>query len=170
MLCLILASGWGSSLADDVPLPLGDFLQRPEVLGYSQPQLVVQNLCATVVIEYLVICGLLGWPERAMAKLVFWVLLVNIMTNPPAQVGAIFLGRVMGSEASAWATICMVEFAAAAVEYGLLRLIFVHMCREGALDHPITPRRTLLMVALANVASFAFGFVGLIFLLIEMGP
>lgn len=45
----------GLSFANDVPLPLGDSLQRPEVLVYSQVGILAANFCATVVIEYLVI-------------------------------------------------------------------------------------------------------------------
>ena len=45
----------GLSFADDVPLPLGDFLQRPEVLGFSRVEILAANFYATAVIEYLVI-------------------------------------------------------------------------------------------------------------------
>ena len=38
------------------------------------------------------------------------------------------------------------------------------------LDQPVTAQRTLLMVAVANAASFAFGFVALILVLIDLGP
>lgn len=159
----------GRSFADDVPLPL-TLLRHPGALGYSGLEIFVLNFYATVVIEYLVICALLRWPEKATAKLIFWVLLINGLTNPAAQFGATFFARVMRSEASAWGMICMVEIAVVVVEFGLLRCILGRMYRQGALKEPVTAKRTIMIAAAANAASFAFGFVGLVFVLLAMSP
>jgi len=121
-----------------------------------------------VVIEYFLICALLGWPEKAWVKLIPVVLLVNVITNPPAQAAAIFFGRVMGSEESAWAMVGVTELAVMAAEFGLLMWILGNMYRQGVLDRPVTALSTILIVVIANVASFAFGFVGLINVLIDM--
>ncbi|MEW6532567.1 MAG: hypothetical protein AB1473_17185 [Thermodesulfobacteriota bacterium] len=170
VLCLGFIYSLGTSFADDVPLPLRDFLQHPEVLGYGRAEILILNFFATVVIEYLVICAFLGWPEQAMIKLMFWVPLVNVITNPAAQIGALFFGKVMDSEALAWVMVCVVEFGVAAVEFGLLSRIFGYMYRQGVLHEPLTARRIILIVAVANMASFLLGFVGLLSLLIEMDP
>jgi hypothetical protein len=158
----------GLGFANDVPLPLGDFLQRPEVLGYSQLEILALNFCATVVIEYLVICAFLGWPEKAILKLGFGVLLANIITNPASQVVAIFFGSVLGSEPLAWAMICAVELVATIVEFGIMRWAFGRMYHGGLIDQPIAIKRTIVMVLTANVASFLLGFAALICLLIEI--
>ena len=167
--CLVLISGVGPSFADDVPLPLGDFLQRPEVLGYSQLGIFVANFSITFFIECLVICGSLGWPEKAIVKVIFWVLIMNLMTNPLAQVAAIFFGRAMGSESLAWLMIGIVELAVIAAEFCLLRFIFRNMYKNAELGEPVTEKRLIGMVTAANVASFFFGFVVLILLLLAVG-
>jgi hypothetical protein len=168
-LCLTLICGLGSSLADDVPPPLGAFLQHPEAWGFSQVEILVWNFCATAVIEYFLICGLLGWPERAWLKLIPVVLHINFITKTQPQAGAIFFGRVMPSEGSAWAMVGLIEIAVMAVEFGLLRWMLGKLYRRGALDAPVTALSTILIVVIANVASFAFGFVGLIGMLIDSG-
>lgn len=103
-------------------------------------------------------------------KLIFWVLFVNVITNPASQVAAIFFGRVMGSEMSAWIMICLVELVAATVEFGIMRWLFIRMHHSGAIDGPVTTKRTIETVLAANLASFLFGFAGLISVLLEMGP
>ncbi len=167
---MILLCPIGLSFANDVPLPMGDFLQHPEVLGYSRAEIFVWNFCATVIIEYFVICAFLGWPENAMIKLVFWVLLLNVITNPASQIAAIFFGRVMGSEISAWVMTSLAEFVAATLEFGIMRWLFRRMHDSGAIDRLVTTKRTIRMVLTANAANFIFGFVVLIGLLIDMGP
>ena len=166
-LCLMFTGGPVPSLANDVPLPLHDFLQRPDILGYNQVIILVVNFGITVFVEYLVICSFLGWPIGARAKLFFGVLFINVITNPLSQLGAIFLGRVTESEPLAWAMLCIIELAAAAVEFVMLERIFGHLYRLGVFDRPITTRRTILITAVANLASFFIGFVGLILLLID---
>ena len=168
-LWLVLIFGVEPSFADDVPLPLRDFLQRPEVLGYSQLGILVANFSITFFIECLVICGFLGWPEKAIVKVIFWVLIMNLMTNPLAQVGAIFFGRAMGSESLAWLMIGLVELAVIAAEFCLLRFIFRNMYNNAELGEPVTGKRLIVMVTAANAASFFFGFVVLILLLMAVG-
>ena len=75
----------------------------------------------------------------------------------------------MGSEAWAWAMICLVEVAVVAAEFGLLKWIFGNMYRQGAPDNPVTAKRAIMTVSVANAASFAFGFVVIIYLLIDVG-
>ena len=102
-----------------------------------------------------------------MIKLIFWILAVNVITNPAAQIAAIFFGRTMGSEALAWIMICLVELVIVAVEFGLLTLILGKMYRQGAFDELVTGKRLIGMVTVANLASFALGFVVPIFVLMN---
>ena len=163
---LIFIFGLGPSFADDVANPF-DFLRDPKITGYSRVQIFAINFFATVVIEYLVICWFFVWSKKAMAKLLFWVVVVNIITNPAAQAGAIFFATSLESETLAWIMICIIELGAVVVEFGLLRWISGDMYRQGALDEEVTPKRTLLIAAVANLASFAFGFLGTLVVLAE---
>jgi hypothetical protein len=167
--CAISVLGPLTSFADDIPLPLKDFLQRPQALGYSRVEILFQNFAATVVIEYLVICTFLGWPARALPGILFWVLVINVITNPVSQVTAIHFGKAMTSEEAAWAMVCLIELLIVIVEFSFLWAILARMYSQGALDEVVTPERTLLTVVAANLASFLFGFVGFIFLLIDHG-
>ncbi len=85
-LCLILIFGLGRSIADDVPLP-SDLLGHPEILGYSRAQIFILNFLVTVVIAYWVICAFFEWSQKAMLKLMIWVPVVNLITNPLRRLG-----------------------------------------------------------------------------------
>jgi hypothetical protein len=115
---------------------------------------------ATVVTEYLIVYFLLGRPEKATAKLLLCVLLVNVITNPAAQFGMLLLGdeRLLGSATLPDVMICMIELTATAVESALMVPIFGRLYRCGLLDEPVTVRRTIVIVLAANVASFLVGF------------
>jgi hypothetical protein len=167
---LIFIHGLAPCFADDVAAPF-DFLRDPKITGYSRAQIFALNFFATVIIEYVVICWFFAWSKKVMAKLLFAVVVLNIITNPAAQAGAIFFATSLESETLAWTMIWIIEFLVVAVEFGLLKWIFRYMYRQGALDEEVTPKRTLLIAAVANLASFAFGFLGtLVVLTVTVTP
>lgn len=154
------------ALANGLFLP---FYQQGVALAWewSPVGALAAIFCATVMIEYLVMYALLGWPPRARAELLLWVLFINAVTNPASQVAAFFLGdeRLTGSEGLAWTMICGVELVAAVVELFLMRWAFGQMYRRGVIDQDITGRRAMVIVFTANLASFAFGFIVLLVLM-----
>jgi hypothetical protein len=167
-LWIVLEGSIGLSQANDVPLPL-------DQLNYSWNnyplELLAGNFLITVIIEYLVIWVFLGWSEKVGKELVGWVLFVNAITNPASQVAAVFFANLYGSDnSSAWIAICAIELIAATVEFGIMTLLFRRMHRNKIIDKPVPTKRTILIVLTANVASFLFGFIGLLFLLIEANP
>ncbi|WP_041286556.1 hypothetical protein [Desulfomonile tiedjei] len=156
------------SHANDVPLPLD---QLNHSWNNNRLELLVGNFLCTVIIEYLVIWAFFGWSGKAGKELVGWVLFVNAITNPVSQMDAVFFANLYGSDnSSAWIAICVMEFVVATVEFSMMASIFRRMHRNKVIDNPVTTKRTILMVLTANVASFLFGFIGLLFLLIEANP
>ncbi|MEW6529403.1 MAG: hypothetical protein AB1473_01120 [Thermodesulfobacteriota bacterium] len=117
---------------------------------------------ATVTVEYLTVYFLLGRPAKVRIKLFFYIVLVNMVTNPAAQFSMLFLGDpdLVGSAELALVVTCVIELVVVTVEYGLLRWLFGRMHRRGALDKPVTATRTFLISLVANAASFAIGVVG----------
>jgi hypothetical protein len=129
----------------------------------------------TIVIEYWVICAFFEWSQKAMLKLMLWVPVVNLITNPIAQIGVMFFGGMLKRSEPLdwtimlqWAIIFVIELAVVAVEFCLFRWIFLNMYRQGVISKPVTVKRTILIAATANTASFALGFVGIIIWLMEM--
>jgi len=126
---------------------------------------------ATVAVEYLVVYVLLGRPAKAWTQLFFYIMLVNLITKPAAHLSMLFIGDpdLLGSTTRALLVDGIIELVVVTVEFGLMKWIFGSMYRRGVLQEPVTAKRTILIAAVANVASFAFGVVGLILLLIEIG-
>jgi hypothetical protein len=130
--------------------------------------------CATVAVEFLVVFFLLGRPAKARRSLFIYMVLINIVTNPPAQISMLFVGDpdLLGSSKLAYLVDFLIELVVIAVEFGLLRWTFGRMRRGGVLDEPVTATRTFVIAVVANVASFAIGVVGLatlMMVLMKMG-
>jgi len=144
---LLLMCDAQSSLADMVPLPLYNFLA-----GDLDPMfwaVMVVNFGLTTIIEFFVVYFLLGRPRKARTELFFYLLFLNLITNPPAQLG-VWL----------WGTWFWIELVVIWIEFGLMLWIFDRMFRGGKLDHPIGTGRTALIVVVANLASFVLGVIG----------
>jgi len=134
---------------------LGDFL----VWGY---RFITAEFLLTVVVEYLVIYLMLGRPSKARMPLLFYLTLVNLITNPATQLGIFFVADpvLLGSSGKAFLVLCLIELVAMTTEFCLLTLVFGRMYRRGVLKVDVTAKRTVVIVFAANVASFLFGFVG----------
>jgi hypothetical protein len=118
--------------------------------------------CFTVLVEYLVGLCLLGWSKVSKPRLFGWVLIVNVITNPAAQLILIRLGnpQLWGHQKAFWVVAVLIELAVVAVEFLLLRRIFDRMYHHGNLSHRVTPRRVFIIALAANGASFVLGLVG----------
>ncbi len=110
---------------------------------------MVINFGLTTIVEYLVIYHMLGRPRKARTELFFFLLFLNLITNPPAQFGVWLWGHWF------W-----IEIVVMWGEFGLLLWIFHRMFRGGKLDHPIGTGRTAVIVVMANLASFVLGVIG----------
>ncbi|MFZ5866336.1 MAG: hypothetical protein ACOYXY_10685 [Thermodesulfobacteriota bacterium] len=132
-----------------------------EVLA-AYSKLLAVIFCATVAVEYLTVYFLLGGPSKVRIKLLFYIVLINMVTNPAAQFLMLFVGDpdLVGSAELALVVTCVIEFVVVTVEYGLLRWVFGRMHRRGLLYRPVTATRTFVISLVANAASFAIGVVG----------
>jgi len=149
---LILMCDVQSSLADMVMLPPFRLDDSVNLIGMAA------NFGFTTIIEYLAIYHILGRPKKAKTGLFLFVFLVNLITNPAAQIGVWFIGE--------W---FVIEAVVILVEFGLLMLVFARMFRIGALSQPIGAGRTLVVAVMANIASFGLGIVGF-FVLASLKP
>jgi hypothetical protein len=129
--------------------------------------LFAETYLVTVLVEYVAVYWLLGRPAAARMSLLLYLLLINLLTNPVAQLGMLFLGDpvLMGSRALAQGMDCVIELTVVVVEFGLMKWIFSRMYRNGLLAQPITALRTLVMALVANLASFAVGTVGVLLIM-----
>lgn len=121
---------------------------------------------ACVGIEYIVAYLLLGRPSRGRRQLIFYVLLVKIITNPAAQLAHLFIADevLLGSSALEHLVHYLIEVAVVIVEFGLIWWICGRMYSRDVLDEPVSAVRSLLISLVANVAPFlilymAFGWV-----------
>lgn len=148
----------GSASADDAGVPFFRDIADPVSLGY----MMLIRFCVTVAAEYLVVLGCLTGRLKAFSALFVWVLLINVVTNPAAQFGVAFVAdpAVLGSEAAALLMWFGIELAVVAVEFGLLRWIFTRMYQRHILNEPVSMRRTIVIVLLANLASILAGTLG----------
>ena len=136
-----------SSFADMVNLPpplLPNWPHEPPNLA-----VILTNLGLTTVIEYLVIYLILGRPQKARAELFTFLLFVNLITNPPAQLGVWIWGH--------W---FLIELVVMCVEFVLLLSIFDRMFLGGKLNDQIGAGRTAMIVLVANLTSFVLGLLG----------
>ena len=168
LICYLTTVCWvGSALANDVHPPVSVYGQLTD--GEIKALLFALVLCfaLTVLVEYLVVYLLLRRSVKEWKRLFFWVLVVNLITNPAAVLGSLFVGDpvILGSGALAILLLCTIELLVVTVEFIILRRAFgrMHLC--GVLDKPITAKRTLFISLLANVASFFFGWIILSFML-----
>jgi len=116
----------------------------------------------TVVIEYLVFYALLGRPAKARRKLFLYILFVNTITNPAAQLCMLFIADdvLLGSKNMEYLADCIIEVLVVIVEFGLMTWLFGRMHRHGDLDEPVSAIRTLVITLLANLASFTVVYEG----------
>ncbi len=84
-----------------------------------------------------------------------------LITTPPAQYAALSMGDyvLLGTQSRVWAILTAIEFAVVAVEFGFMWWILKRMHRRAVIKTPVTPKRTLVMVFIANAASFLGGLV-----------
>lgn len=147
-----------TSLAD-TPLPFemrlawGD--ARP--LGY----LILGCFVATLLVEYPVVYWMIGRPKKARTQLLFWLALINMVTNPAVQIALLYLEPALeGWERFGWLYLCVIELAVVAVEFWLFTRVFARMYRGRALDEPVTTTWALVAAIAANLASFVIGGIG----------
>jgi hypothetical protein len=121
-----------------------------------------------VVIEYFFVLLFCVRRLKPMPPLLFWTVVINLITNPASQCGAYYLTdpNLISSETAAWGAIAAIEAIVVVVEYFLFRLVFKRLSRLGKIEQPLSPKRTLVMVLVANTVSFALPAL----LFISMGP
>jgi hypothetical protein len=160
-LCCTLMYCTGSAFANGGPSTLFHEEVAYDALFWNS-SLFAEMFLATVAVEYAVVYFMLGRPAKASMQLLGWVLFVNVITNPAAQLGLLCLGDpvLWGSDTLAWVMIGIVELIVVAVEFCLLKWIFGRMNRRGRLDEPVSTRRTFAIALVANAASFVCGIVG----------
>jgi hypothetical protein len=83
---------------------------------------------------------------------------MNVITNPPAQLGIWFLAdeKLIGFIGAEHAMVCLVEISVVTLETVLLLWIFRRMHRRRVLDGLPTAGRTFVIALAANVGSFVF--------------
>ena len=116
----------------------------------------------TAAVEYLIVYLLLGRPTRGRIQLIFYIMLANVITKPAGHSAMLFIADpdLLGSRTLERLAVFIIELVILVVEFGIMRLTFHWMYCRGLIHEPVTARRTILIAALANVASFAFGLVG----------
>jgi hypothetical protein len=162
----------GSAFADDVHPPVSFYKEFTEGDFKTLPFAMLHCFAVTVIVEYLVVYLLLRRSVKDWKRLFFWVLVVNLITNPAAVLGSLFVGDpvIFGSEILADSLLYIIEFLVVAVEFVFLRWAFGQMYRQGILDKPITAKRTLIISILANLASFFIGWLVFFFILVVGNP
>ena len=125
---------------------------------------------ATVAIEYLVVYLYLGRPSKAKTHLLLYIILINLITNPAAQLSMLFIGdpKLLGSSALSCLVDCTTELAVVAIEFGFMIWMFRRMYDRGILEK-VTTGKTALMALVANVASFVIVFIGITFMIAFLG-
>lgn len=155
-LWLMLMLGTGTALANGIPT----FSSQLRALGVPRMgAIILSTYIATVVVEYGVLYLFLRRLMTPGAWLLPWVLLVNLVTNPVAQLVWIYFKDWL-DPLDHNLLLYGIELAVVAVEFLLFRWIFGRMCDRSALAAPVTERRTLTIVLAANVASFLFAAAG----------
>jgi hypothetical protein len=126
--------------------------------------------CPTVIVEYIIVSCLLGWPAKGRMQLFLWVLFLNTITVPAAEAAWLFIADplALGSEMIFLALLCVIELIVVIVQFFLLRWIFTRMLRRGLLDRPVTAGRTFMISLVANAASFLFAKFAFPFLLVPV--
>lgn len=113
----------------------------------------IANYIATAVIEFVVIYLLLRRPAKACFSLLVWVLVVNLITNPTAQLAWLTSERwIYWRPDSA----LIIESVTIVAEFVLLMLVFKRLYRCGLLAKPVSLARGLIVTVSANLASFIF--------------
>ncbi len=167
--CVALISYASPSLADGgPPVPLyQDFLAAPGIGTFVY--LMIANFLVTVLVEYVVVYCFLGQPVKARGQIFMWVLLANIITNPGAQLGMLFLAdpALLGPLALSWAMLGTIELMAVIVEFAFFRWIVGRLHHRGVIQEAFSTLRTFAMALAANLASFVVvgagtGLIGLI--------
>ncbi|MEW6141435.1 MAG: hypothetical protein AB1733_24695 [Thermodesulfobacteriota bacterium] len=127
-----------------------DFL----VLFYFKVMALV--FLASVGIEYIVAYLLLGRPSRGRTQLIFYVLLVKIITNPAAQLAHLFIADdvLLGSSTLEHLVHYLIEVAVVIVESGLIWWMCGRMYSHNVLAEPVSAARSLLISLVANVVPF----------------
>ena len=161
----------GPTLADDVHPP-GSFYKE-FIDGDFEALLLAMLHCfaVTVIVEYLVVYLLLRRSVKDWKRPFFWVLVVNLITNPAAVLISLFIADpvILGSGVLATKLLCIIEFLVVMVEFVILKWAFGKMYRQGILEKPITIKRTLIISLLANMASFLIGWLVFFFILVVVG-
>jgi hypothetical protein len=169
-LCLCVIIPAGTTFANG-GLEAPFYREVAETLGYGiLGYIMLLSFAITVVTEYVVIYILLGRPRRIKGQLFFWVLFVNIITNPATQIVMLFVADsiLLGSDKLVGLIHYTVESVVFVIEFVLFRRIFDLVYRRGLLNKPVSWTYAAIAVLTANVVSYlavpvTFG--GLLFLL-----
>jgi hypothetical protein len=175
--CLfVLIWGVGSVLADaGLPMPfykevftntsIWDFL-----FGFYH-RILLPILFATVVIEYFVVYLMLRRPSKAKIQLFLYIILINLITNPAAQLAMLFIGDpdLTGSSGMSLIVVCIIELVVVAIEFGLMMWIFGRMHRRGLLEKPVATDFILIIAVVTNLASFGLVFIGFMLIIMFSG-
>ncbi|MEW6351737.1 MAG: hypothetical protein AB1646_22035 [Thermodesulfobacteriota bacterium] len=104
----------------------------------------------------MIVLAFLRWPANAGKELFLWVLFAALVTNPPAQCAALSLGDevLLGTQSRVWSCLAAIELAVVIVEYALMWWILRRLHRQGVIETTVSGKRTLVVVFVANAASF----------------
>lgn len=125
--------------------------------------IVLATYISTAVVECAVVYLFLRGLMATRSGLFPWVLLVNLITNPVAQLVWIYFKHWL-DPVDGVLLLCGIEIAVVVVEFLFFRWLFERMYHRGALAASVTDRRTLMIVLAANVASLVFVEAGFLFL------
>jgi len=120
-------------------------------------------LACTVVVESVIIAmelrRHLGFGKSAL-KLYAAVILINVITFTATQAIALGLVIVFDSQNAGY----IAEVFPLVAEYFMLKWTFAKLYQSGIFIKPVSARKTLVLTLIANIVTFAGGFVGLVFL------
>lgn len=155
-----------SCLADGAPMPFYQEAAGRDPLDPGFLSILLVGLVSTVLVEYLVVYLLLGRPTKSRTRLFVWVLLINVITNPAAQLTILYVADpvLLGSANLANLVFGITELLVVIVEFWLLKWAFGRMYRRGVLTQPVAATRTFVISLAANTASFVATFGAMILL------